>query len=740
MATTLITRIVSSELANATAKNDTLTSEELDNNFISLSRNKLEIDKHLSELTNLDLARKNIGLGDISTKDIPLAVSFGGTGNINFPIGSLLVGAGTSRFDTIKPGKPGQIIMSNGEEWIVSNPPGSNGTVYLVRGGPGLSGNIVDSGELRLGTPSTCTVNSANSVTEFSHTHAIDFPLLEITAGVGLISSGTKSKTVSLGTPSTLSDKTRNFVTENSHTHQVNFPVLTVNGKQGNVIIDVPNLDEYLKDVTVGDGLDICGSQELKTISLSQPSTLTLFTPNKTTANSHTHRVEFPVTSVNGKTGDVEIKLDDFQNIPDASTISSGLVNTINQTFGGIKSFVSSAAFNPQNSNSSTVFIGSHPINIPNVNLYVKSQSGQPAILVDSSNNVNSTPLIVNKAISGDYIKFQYADNFQNQHYIGSIGTEDGNSVYHKGKVDFYNNVTFNKNKEVGSTFVVGASASPSPHFQMYVKPHTSHSGIVIDATDHVSNIGLTINKLNSGDYIRFQHSANSLSSTFIGQFGVEKNDTVFYKGNIHFKDGIFEFNKPGNINYSFNIGQYDTIFDNKMYSAYIGNVVNGGSSLIVNAKNLNVSSYSQTSGIEIALNQTNPHYISFLFGSSNFPVGSISTNGISVHYGTNSDYRLKTDVSKLSNAQDILMKLRPITFTWKNTSISTFGFLAHEVAKIIPDAVIGNKDATDNGTIIPQSLDQSKIVPILTAALQEAFNRIEMLENRIAMAEKHKK
>ena len=64
-------------------------------------------------------------------------------------------------------------------------------------------------------------------------------------------------------------------------------------------------------------------------------------------------------------------------------------------------------------------------------------------------------------------------------------------------------------------------------------------------------------------------------------------------------------------------------------------------------------------------------------------------------------------------------------------------GFIAHEAAAVVPECVTGEKDAEDeNGDPIYQGIDQSKIVPLLTAALQEAIAKINALEARIAALE----
>ena len=63
--------------------------------------------------------------------------------------------------------------------------------------------------------------------------------------------------------------------------------------------------------------------------------------------------------------------------------------------------------------------------------------------------------------------------------------------------------------------------------------------------------------------------------------------------------------------------------------------------------------------------------------------------------------------------------------------------FLAHEVSSIVPEAVTGEKDAVDSDNKpIYQGIDQSKLVPLITAALQEEIAKREALETRVATLE----
>ena len=110
---------------------------------------------------------------------------------------------------------------------------------------------------------------------------------------------------------------------------------------------------------------------------------------------------------------------------------------------------------------------------------------------------------------------------------------------------------------------------------------------------------------------------------------------------------------------------------------------------------------------------------------------GGITVNGTSTSFNTSSDYRLKENDVKISDGIARLKQLRPIRFNWKSDSSTTEdGFFAHEVSPVVPESVNGEKDATiDEIGEGYQKIDHSKLVPLLTAALQEAIARIEALE-----------
>jgi len=124
-------------------------------------------------------------------------------------------------------------------------------------------------------------------------------------------------------------------------------------------------------------------------------------------------------------------------------------------------------------------------------------------------------------------------------------------------------------------------------------------------------------------------------------------------------------------------------------------------------------------------------------FQRANNDVGSIDVSSSSTSYNTSSDYRLKENVVSISDGITRLKTLKPSRFNFKVDKDTTVdGFLAHEVTAV-PEAITGTKDEVDSdNNPVYQGIDQSKLVPLLTAALQEAVAKIEVLETKVAALE----
>ena len=130
-------------------------------------------------------------------------------------------------------------------------------------------------------------------------------------------------------------------------------------------------------------------------------------------------------------------------------------------------------------------------------------------------------------------------------------------------------------------------------------------------------------------------------------------------------------------------------------------------------------------------------NFISFRINNSE--KGTITSNGSTTAFNTSSDYRLKENVTAISDGITRLKTLKPSRFNFIADAEKTVdGFLAHEVTAV-PEAITGTKDeiATEDnnglgikkGDPIYQSIDQSKLVPLLVAAVQELIGKVEALE-----------
>ena len=156
-------------------------------------------------------------------------------------------------------------------------------------------------------------------------------------------------------------------------------------------------------------------------------------------------------------------------------------------------------------------------------------------------------------------------------------------------------------------------------------------------------------------------------------------------------------------------------------------------------------------------------------FRNSNGTVGTISTSGSATAYNTSSDYRLKENIAGITDGINRVKQLNPSRFNFIADADTTVdGFIAHEAQTVVPEAITGTKDETEvigdikdaDGTVtkskvvkpetleagetwtetgtqpVYQGIDQAKLVPVLTAALQEAIAKIETLETKVAALE----
>tara|TARA_R100001126_G_scaffold98934_2_gene73795 strand:- start:1215 stop:2408 length:1194 start_codon:yes stop_codon:yes gene_type:complete len=153
-----------------------------------------------------------------------------------------------------------------------------------------------------------------------------------------------------------------------------------------------------------------------------------------------------------------------------------------------------------------------------------------------------------------------------------------------------------------------------------------------------------------------------------------------------------------------------------------------------------------QQDQVSVAANQNGALKVSRLgndgnaaqFFRSGTEVGNISVTGSATAYNTSSDYRLKENIVNLEDGITRVKQLLPKRFNFIGYVETTVdGFVAHEAQAVVPEAVTGTHNEVDeNGNPVMQGIDQAKLVPLLTAALQEAIVKIETLETKVAALE----
>ena len=165
------------------------------------------------------------------------------------------------------------------------------------------------------------------------------------------------------------------------------------------------------------------------------------------------------------------------------------------------------------------------------------------------------------------------------------------------------------------------------------------------------------------------------------------------------------------------------------------GNLCLGQSSSTVGGSSWKQAIQFTSLGIGFSCTNSSGNMANFYTSTSTF-AGAITSSGSVTLYTSASDYRLKENIAPIKSALAKVALLKPVTYDWKAGG-SSQGFIAHELAEVFPEAVVGKKDeVNEDGSIKPQSIDTSSLVATLTSAIQEQQTIIELLTTRLTALE----
>jgi hypothetical protein len=100
--------------------------------------------------------------------------------------------------------------------------------------------------------------------------------------------------------------------------------------------------------------------------------------------------------------------------------------------------------------------------------------------------------------------------------------------------------------------------------------------------------------------------------------------------------------------------------------------------------------------------------------------------------YQTGSDRRLKTDIEDLPDCLDLVRRLAPQRFRWRDgpdTSRTHYGFVAQDVGKALGDDFGGYTPAEPDNARSIAGLNYNELTAVLWKACQELAARVATLE-----------
>lgn len=363
-----------------------------------------------------------------------------------------------------------------------------------------------------------------------------------------------------------------------------------------------------------------------------------------------------------------------------------------------------------------------------------------------------------------NYASVSGNDRFRISEYVSSNGNEFGLQIGHNQSTG---------NTSLQSYYYTSSSGAYANGYSILLQPYGGWVGIGADRPraslhvgKHIPNNSGTNNTIPSSGMGQSANMPNSTRLWLANRFSSTEEDYwgcaigVIWNGHTYIQSINKKTSSVYNILLNPNGGNVGIGTTDPQGSIHINTAANG--EIIVGQLG------SGQATAPVCIRDYGNEQIHFYYATTK--VGSITSSSSSTAYNTSSDYRLKENVIPLVSALERVNDLHVYRFNFiTDTEKTVDGFFAHEVQSVVPEAITGVKDETEDIGIITniedgktiksdvteptelkegtewtytgsrpvyQSIDQSKLVPLLTKCIQELSAKNDALEARIAALE----
>ncbi|MEZ4828623.1 MAG: tail fiber domain-containing protein [Bacteroidia bacterium] len=285
--------------------------------------------------------------------------------------------------------------------------------------------------------------------------------------------------------------------------------------------------------------------------------------------------------------------------------------------------------------------------------------------------------------------------------------------------------------------FMIGDGTSNTVRSNSFVIQKNGQTAIGYDSPVGMLQISSALGSLNNGG-LDPTHSTLLLGTTTTGlAFDPNQIEVIGSELNLN-------FNSPQNIimaNGGGSVGIGTSAPSDRFHIAALA----GENALRVQINGTTAFRVHSNGGVSIGVNSVPTanglvvNGITQPFTDNTFTLGAATRRWTAV-YAVNgaiqtSDYRLKTDIHPLTYGLDEVLRLRPVSYHWKedDTQTSKIGMIAQELFTILPEVVYGAPDSPEDE---PMGVNYGEMVPVLVKAIQEQQEVIDGQQAKILQME----